>query len=115
QLLATEDGADHALHVGLGNLAGVAQALDDLADRLFLARGLKVDEDGLADHEIRKLHSALHRRAAGLMGRARDAANLASRAVRRGRWPGTAGWPLDAANSATVRGVFEADRRVEGG
>ncbi len=48
QLLSTEDGTDDALEIGLGDLAGVAQALDDLADRLFLAGRVKGDEDGLA-------------------------------------------------------------------
>src|SRR3954465_7102015 len=65
QFLTAEDRPRHALEVSLAKAAGMVEAADDLADRLFLAGCLKIDDDRLAYHEIRKLHPALHRRAAG--------------------------------------------------
>ena len=52
ELLAAEDGPDHALHVVVGQPAGAVQAADHLANRLFLAGGLQVDDDRLTNHEI---------------------------------------------------------------
>ena len=63
QLLAAEDGPDHALHVVVGQPAGAVEAADHLADRLLLAGGLQVHEDRLSYHEIQELHPPLHRRA----------------------------------------------------
>ena len=47
QLLAAQNGPDHALHVAVGELAGLMQAADHFPDRVFLAGRLQVHDDCL--------------------------------------------------------------------
>src|SRR5258707_8383798 len=56
EFLASEDGTDDALEVGLAELAGPVKATDNLADRPLFAGRREVDQDRVTHHEIRKLH-----------------------------------------------------------
>ena len=70
EFLAAEDRAGHAVQVAFGEATRLAQTPDDLPNRILFAGRLQVDEDCLTNHEIRKLHPALHRRTAGPATRA---------------------------------------------
>src|SRR3954454_14374848 len=62
---AAKDRSRHAVKVAICEPARLAQTSNNFPDRFLFAGRLQVDDDCLTNHKIRKLHPALHRRAAG--------------------------------------------------